>query len=125
MWVTMRGLQLRNSNPELFHRGSYVPLESANSSRHVCAFARSQTGITAQHSETVIVAVPRFSYTLAGGKPIPPMGDIWKNEAIRLPEGSLREFENIFTGERVSAADNTLLCRELFRSFPVAVLVGR
>lgn len=122
MWVTMRILQLRNANPELFHHGSYVPLETSTGNRHLCAFARMRTDAAAQKSQTVIVAVPRFSYTLAGGRPLPPLADVWRNEAIRLPEGASPEFKNILTGESVSGVNGSLLCSELFRSFPVAVL---
>src|SRR6185312_8900465 len=125
MWVTMRILQLRNANPELFHHGSYVPLETSTPNRHLCAFARMRTDVAAQNSQTVIVAVPRFSYTLTGGRPLPPLADMWRNEAIRVPEGASPEFENVLTGEIVSTLDSSLLCSELFRSFPVAVLSGR
>lgn len=125
MWVTMRTLHLRNSDPELFHHGNYESLEASTPNRSLCAFARTRTDAAPQNRQSVVVAVPRFSYSLTGGKLMPPIADVWKNDSIRLPDGAPREFENIFTGETVSAADNSLLCRELFRSFPVAVLSAR
>lgn len=125
MWVTMCMLHFRNSNPELFHHGCYEPLELSTPNRHLCAFARTRTDAAAQRSQSVVVAVPRFTYSLTGGKLMSPIADVWKNDSIRLPAGAPREFENIFTGEMVNSADGSLLCRELFRSFPVVVLSGR
>jgi (1->4)-alpha-D-glucan 1-alpha-D-glucosylmutase len=122
MWVTMRGLEFRRENPSLFHDGSYVPLESSQLNQHVCAFARvhEQDGRT----QVAITAVPRFAYTLMAGKSVPPVENAWGEATLKLPEGAPVEFENIFTGERVHAQDGALLCRDLFRSFPFAILSG-
>jgi len=120
MWVIMRGLEFRREHPELFRTGSYVRLETANASQHVCAFARVRED--KPHARVAIVAVPRFSYTLMSGVPQAPLGEVWGELAINLPEASPLEFENIFTGERVQAKDGRLLCREIFSAFPVCVL---
>ena len=73
-----------------------------------------------------VVAVPRLSYTLMNGAERPPLGDAWGDAELELPPHPSREFENIFTGEiyQTSAA-LTLLCREVFARFPVALLVSR
>ena len=71
-----------------------------------------------------IVAVPRFSYTFMGGGQQPPTGEVWEDLALNLPPGAPLEFENIFTGERIQASNGTLLCRDIFSSFPVCVLSG-
>jgi (1->4)-alpha-D-glucan 1-alpha-D-glucosylmutase len=120
MWITMRAMEFRREHPALFQKGSYLPLENSDSNRHLCAFARvlgKEAG-----SETAIVAVPRFAYTLMGGNLLPPLDQIWSEATIKLPQDSPNEFENIFTGERVRSKDGVLLCNELFRSFPVCVL---
>ncbi|HET9743827.1 MAG TPA: malto-oligosyltrehalose synthase [Terriglobales bacterium] len=119
MWITMRALDFRRECSEIFHHGSYIPLESTGLNHHLCAFARRLD------SEMVIVAVPRFSCTLMGGKPMPPLADVWDDAMIRLPETSAKEFENVFTGERLSAKDGLLPCKDIFRSFPVAILRSR
>ena len=122
MWVTMRGMEFRRDHPDLFHKGSYVPLESSTLNQHLCAFARDYQ----EHgrNEMTIVAVPRLAYTLMGGKPVPPLEHVWEDAAMKLPEGAPEQFENIFTGQRVTAKDGLLLCREVFKTFPVAVLNG-
>jgi len=119
MWVTMRGLELRREQPEVFRRGTYVPLQPSTPTQHVCAFARV---LEEEHTQLAIVAVPRFSYTLMTGVAQPPIGEAWQNLALHLPPGAPLEFENIFTGEKVIAKDGVLLCSDLFSSFPVCVL---
>ncbi|MFL6436899.1 MAG: malto-oligosyltrehalose synthase [Terriglobales bacterium] len=120
MWITMRGLEFRREHPELFHQGGYVPLESSELNQHLCAFARIREGDGGK--DMAIVAAPRLAYTLMGGKPVAPTEHVWGNAALKLPEGAAEDFENIFTGERLHAQDGTLLCRDLFRIFPLCVL---
>ena len=122
MWVTMRGLELRREHSELFRSSSYVPLEPSSHSQHVCVFARALE--REKHVEMAIVAVPRFSYTLMGGAMQSPIGQVWQDAAIKLPQGAPSEFENIFTGEHLHSEDGTLLCRDMFSNFPVCVLRG-
>ncbi|HVH86292.1 MAG TPA: malto-oligosyltrehalose synthase [Terriglobales bacterium] len=122
MWITMRGLEFRREYPGLFQNGTYVPLESSQLNEHVCAFARVHEH--SSRTETAIVAVPRLSYTLMGGKPIPPIEHVWGDASLKLPEGVPEEFENIFTGKRVKAKDHAVLCREMFEELPVCVLSG-
>ena len=122
LWVTTRGLELRRELPELFQKGNYVPLESSHLNQHVCCFAR----VWQAHGEKklAIVAVPRFAYTLMGGKPASNSEDTWDDAAIQLPAEAPEEFENIFTGERLHASEGKLRCADLFRHFPVCVLKG-
>ncbi len=124
MWTTMRALELRREHPELFHEGSYLPLEASEMARHVCAFARVR-GKNAGREEMAIVAAPRFTYSLMNGKTAAPLAEVWGGATITVPEQGPREFENAFTGETVRAEGGSLLCRELFRHFPVALLHGR
>ena len=53
---------LRRDRRDLFHAGHYRPLHASGAKQqHVVAFAREE------HNRIAIVAVPRLSYTLAGG----------------------------------------------------------
>ena len=55
-----------------------------------------------------------------------PLGEIWGDTEFALPPGIEGEFVNLFTGEVVrTTASRTLLCREVFFSFPVALLLSR
>lgn len=123
LWTTMRGLQFLREHRELFRHGAYVPLESSGAKReHAIAFGR----LEPSRDEMAVVVAPRFAYTLMKGAMRPPMGDAWDDARIHLPRSAPTHFVNVFTGEILERqADGTLSCREIFRSFPVAVLAGR
>jgi maltooligosyltrehalose synthase len=72
-----------------------------------------------------IFAAPRFSYTLMNGNPAPPLGEVWAQTELQLPRPAPGHFLNLFTGEVVERSPaGTLLGREIFRHFPVALLAG-
>ncbi|HEX6465789.1 MAG TPA: malto-oligosyltrehalose synthase, partial [Terriglobales bacterium] len=128
MWTLMRVLRFRRNHPELFRGSSYTALEVTEKQEHLCAFVRQANGQSSTSSSTsmMVVAVPRFSYTLMKGRVQAPLAEVWENAELRLPENAPESFENLFTGETLKRGENgTLLCREIFASFPVAVLVTR
>jgi (1->4)-alpha-D-glucan 1-alpha-D-glucosylmutase len=104
----------------LFHDGKYTPLYCTGPKRdHVVAFAREN------HSQVAIVAAPRLSYTLAGGSLLPPLGEIWSTTELPVPSRTSEFLDNVFTGEKIKVTPGrTLLCRELFAHFPVALLIS-
>jgi len=118
LWLTMQALNLRRRHPDLFRLGDYLPLHATRGrEEHVIAFARQHKG------DMAIVAAPRLSYTLMKGREEAPIGAVWGDAEIALPAqiaGSA--LRNIFTGERL-IPENSLLCREVFGIFPVALLV--
>jgi (1->4)-alpha-D-glucan 1-alpha-D-glucosylmutase len=116
LWLTARALNFRRDHQELFQRGEYTALHvTRGREEHVVAFAR-RLG-----EEAAIVAVPRFTYTLMKGKEEAPLGAVWGDSALVLPPGLAgRRIHNIFTGERFEAGES-ILCREIFAGFPVAL----
>ncbi|HET9838269.1 MAG TPA: malto-oligosyltrehalose synthase [Candidatus Angelobacter sp.] len=121
MWTTMQALRLRRERRELFHQGRYRPLQATGAQQqHVVAFAREH------NNQVAIVAVPRLSYTLAGGGAMrAPLGALWGNTEVPVPPRTAEFLENAFTGEKIRvSANRTLLCHELFAHFPVALLVS-
>jgi (1->4)-alpha-D-glucan 1-alpha-D-glucosylmutase len=120
LWTTMQALRLRREHRELFHSGSYTPLYATGSGRdHLVTFAREN------HSQVAIVAAPRLSYTLARGKLQPPIGELWDSTELPVPSRTAEFLENVFTGEKIKVTPaRTLLCRELFAHFPVALLIS-
>jgi (1->4)-alpha-D-glucan 1-alpha-D-glucosylmutase len=117
LWTTMRALRFRRDHSDLFRRGNYIPLFASNHFReHVVAFARQLSG------KSVIVAVPRFAYTLMNGEQRLPLGvEAWKDAVISVPD-NIHGVENVMTGETLNAQHGQLLCREVFARFPVALL---
>ena len=113
LFVTARLLGLRRARPALFAEGDYQPLEigEGRNSDRVCAFSR-------RHGDEVLaVAVPRLTFGLfRDGGP----ADFGATE-IALP--SVQVWRDVFTGEAIEARDR-VRAAELFRQFPIAVLVG-
>jgi (1->4)-alpha-D-glucan 1-alpha-D-glucosylmutase len=117
LWVTMRALSCRHDKRELFRLGRYIPLEPLHGkAEHVVAFAREHAG------DVAVVAVPRLSLTLMKGREEPPIGAVWNDTALPLPPEAIgRRLRNVLTGETIHPGQS-LLCREIFASFPVALL---
>ncbi len=123
LWTTFRALRLRREHPELFRRGQYVPLEVSGSKKiHLFAFAR----IHEAADELAVVAVPRLSHTLMNGALAAPLGEAWEDTELQLPRSAPVHFVDAFTGKILQAdTQRALSGRELFASFPVALLIGR
>jgi len=117
LWVIMLTLNFRRRHQDLFRMGSYLPLHATRGrEEHVLAFARQHEG------ELAIVAAPRLSYTLMKGREEAPVSAAWGDAELTLPPEAVgRQLRNIFTGERLLAGES-MLCREVFGVFPVALL---
>jgi len=118
LWTTMQALRFRREHRELFQFGRYTPLPATGPKRdHIVAFSREHG------SQIAIIAVPRLNYVLAAGSHTPPVGEIWESTELHVPSRTAEFVENIFTGEKTRVtAGRTLLGREIFAHFPVALL---
>jgi (1->4)-alpha-D-glucan 1-alpha-D-glucosylmutase len=116
LYVTAQALRLRRDHPGLFSTGEYLPVEAAGAMReHVFSFAR-------RHGDEIAVAVvPRLVTRLAAGPEGLPLGGVWQDTRLSLPEVDRRmHWRNIFTGRDVSE----LRLSEVFADFPVALLMA-
>ncbi|MGA7885689.1 MAG: malto-oligosyltrehalose synthase [Acidobacteriaceae bacterium] len=115
MWTMHQALQLRNRMPEVFRRGEYVPVPvSENFAKHAIAFTRARR---------VLAVVPRFAWTLMGGRAKVPLGKAWDSGELLVTEMAGAELENLFTGEQVRVSEQgRLRLDEVFAEFPVALL---
>ena len=122
-WTVMGALGARRTHAELFRSGSYLPLYGVGKFReYVAGFAR----FNERTRESAISVVPRLSHTLMRGEMKPPLGDVWADTEVALPPGVEGEFVNLYTGEVLrTSATRTLLCREVFATFPAALLISR
>jgi len=120
LWTIYRALHVRNETQELFRQGDYTAIAAEGKGKeHVVSFAR-------RHQQgAALVAVPRLSFTMLNGEPRLAGAEDWGATLLRTPqEFSSRQFHNALTGESVTVQDNgELLCREVFASFPVALLI--
>jgi (1->4)-alpha-D-glucan 1-alpha-D-glucosylmutase len=120
LWTTLQALRFRSRSGELFRAGNYLPVRAAGAKHeHLVAFARELNWRMA------VTVVPRFVYTLLGGKQELPLGGVWGDTELVLPGNAPERFENVLTGETVECRGGRVLCRELFRSFPLALLSGQ
>jgi (1->4)-alpha-D-glucan 1-alpha-D-glucosylmutase len=111
MFVIERLLRLRNERRDLFARGDYAPCAAGGDfAGCVIAFERRQ------ESGAVLVVVPRLTRRVAFWA----TGDAWGKTSIEVTGGEA-VWRNVFTGAEVSGG--TVLLRDVFREFPVAVLV--
>ncbi len=118
MYVIYRALQARRSNPALFGHGDYRPLYASGRHRQqIVAFLR-RCG-----DACVLAAVPRFFSSLGAAEHWPVGEEVWRDDRLVLPRGVTDEWNNVFTGEIISAG-RKLYLREVFRTFPVALLVN-
>jgi (1->4)-alpha-D-glucan 1-alpha-D-glucosylmutase len=120
LWTISRTLGFRRDNWLIF-RGSYQPVHAAGDRRdNLISFVRQQDRAIA------VTVAPRFSYSMTKGKLAFATGDAWGNTELLLPPTTAEIFENVLTGEVVKVtANGTILARDIFRVFPVALLAGR
>ena len=86
---------------------------------HVVAFARSL------REQRAVTVVPRFALTLLQGELRPPLGDIWGDTMIEIPEAANTTLHNVLTGDEVTIrADGRIKVAEVLQRFPAALLTS-
>ena len=121
LFVTASGLRLRRARPDLFHRGSYVPIAvDGTGEDHVVACAR-QWG-----SDVLLAVVPRL--TTSGQFPGNATGEyLWRDTRLLLPDQwRNRAFRSVLTGAPVkpirTAHGTWITMSQVLAAFPVALL---
>jgi len=115
--LTQAALQQRRRRRTLFLHGAYIPLTTAGRfARHLLAFARIYEG---QYNLTV---APRwFVSVVSPGRA--PLGRVWSDTVIRLPDGFPALWTDVLSGRRHTGRQ-TLSAAAVFTSFPAALLEG-
>lgn len=118
-FVTLVSLRVRRQLAELFTVGEYVPLATTGKyADHVIAFARRHG------NRAAVVIAPRFTVAIGGFGGPPPLGDLWDDTAIQLPDmRSPAAWRDVFTRESLAASSSLLRAADVFRAFPVAILL--
>lgn len=127
LYTTMMGLRLRRRWPELFVTGDYQPVRVEGAfAGHVVAFARST------ETQRMIVVVPRLTVGLVGFGGPEPIGDIWQETRVVLPESCPSRYWDVPLSRQTleasvdsSGAPVTIRVADALRHFPVAFLVSR
>jgi len=115
LFITHKLLQLRQSNPDLFAQGDYLPLMVEGIfSEHIMAFARHHG------SDWLAVVMPLFPARLCHEQGVADVQQInWQDTRVVMPEREPGQWTSVMTGGEIHEA----LIQELFRVLPVAVLV--
>ena len=123
LFLTLRGLNYRKENCQLFQEGAYTPLVSEGRRKEqICAFARHTD------KKAGVVIIPRFLTHISQNAEEVPFGrEIWKDSWVVIPdEMTGGEFFNIFTGETVREdareGEKVLPLDAVLANFPVALL---
>ena len=117
LYVMQKALELRRQHPDLFISAPYAPIEV--DSEHVCAFTRVYGG------GGVLVVVPRLVAGLVEGDERAPIGDVWGEAALTLPDEYTGQVcANLFTGEAVTL-ERQMPLATLLRRFPLGLFQFR
>jgi (1->4)-alpha-D-glucan 1-alpha-D-glucosylmutase len=113
LWVTLKALNFRRSQNDLFINGQYLPLTVSGKDTVAIAYARRVD------KDWVLVVVPLNIVSNARALE----ENTWNDMAIVLPEGAPEAWKNIFTGEVISAKGEISL-EIVFGKFQVALLTS-
>ena len=121
LYLLWKTLNFRRQNPHLLLDGDYTPL-AANGEHERNAFAF----LRRHHDQWITVAVPRWLAAAQAPATLPRLPAYWDTTHLLLPTGSPSEWTNVLTGETVACAGKggkrVLMLRDLFRTWPVALL---
>jgi (1->4)-alpha-D-glucan 1-alpha-D-glucosylmutase len=120
LWLTWRLLALRRERADWFARAGYLPLQARGEhARRVCAYARTGEGAR------LAVVVPRLWLDLVPDGDAWPLGPLWGDARILLPEG-VAAWRNVLTDEegsvRTGERARSVALGEILRTFPLALL---
>jgi (1->4)-alpha-D-glucan 1-alpha-D-glucosylmutase len=121
LYAIWKALNFRRRRPELFSKGDFVELKSSGpGAEYILAMLRHYK------REWVLLVARRWLARATQGQTGDP--DIrWREAAIQLPDSAPWLWENIFTSEKITIADEhakSLRVEQLLNHFPIAVLSG-
>lgn len=118
LFLIARVLEARQQYLNVFQTGTYKPVTVAGQySDRVIAFARSDG------KNTAIAIVPRF-LTGVIQPPQFPLGEVWGDTAIELPQGSGSSWHEVIADGTISGGDKIAI-GQILQHFPVALLIDQ
>ncbi len=122
LYITSRALRFRRALPELFSRGSYVPLRAHGGYRHhVIAFAR-RWG-----AQAAVAVASRYFIKLGFSDKLYGDSSVWNETELLLPQGLAGNvYRDIFTNRifkpKIKQGHSVLPLAEILSCFPVVLL---
>lgn len=123
LFTIYRALDARRRHKELFQSADYIPLAVAGKhARHIVAFAR-RSG-----KQWAITAAPRLLTSVVKSGELPLGKVVWEDTSIEMADMEVGDsapgvWRNVFTDQTIDSAKSISIA-EVFRHFPVALLVG-
>ncbi|MEP6821683.1 MAG: malto-oligosyltrehalose synthase, partial [Chthoniobacterales bacterium] len=117
LFLTLRLLQFRREQPDLFRDATYVPLPATGIHAESCvAFAR-------EHGDKwILVLAPRLTARVG----FPPVGDRWGDTAVELPDAAANgSAVDLFTGRKMQTEGRVLRLSEAMAILPFALYVSQ
>ena len=116
MFLTQRVLRFRREHADLFHRGEYLPLPASGTFAESCvSFVRHVA------DKWIAVIAPRLSSRVG----FPPIGQVWKDTAIELPETFPREnAHDLFICRPICLHEHQVKLEEALSVLPFAVITN-
>jgi (1->4)-alpha-D-glucan 1-alpha-D-glucosylmutase len=116
MFLTQRVLRFRQEHADLFQRGDYLPLHASGTFAECCVSFARQLG-----DDWILVVAPRLS-SLVG---FPPIGELWKDTAIQLPQKfSLDNAHDLFTCRPLRPKDRQVRIADAFSVLPFGLITN-
>jgi len=114
LFLTQRLLRFRREEGDLFERGEYLPLQTSGTFAECCV-----SFLRRFNDKWIMVIAPRLSSRIG----FPPIGELWKDTAIELPETlELEKAHDLFTCRPVSVRDHQVKLAKAFAVLPFAVI---
>jgi (1->4)-alpha-D-glucan 1-alpha-D-glucosylmutase len=116
MFLTERVLRFRREHADLFQSGEYLPVQATGTFAECCiSFARQLAG------KWIVVIAPRLSSRVG----FPPIGEVWKDTGIELPETLPREnAHDLFICRPICSHERQVKLAEVLSVLPFAVITN-
>jgi (1->4)-alpha-D-glucan 1-alpha-D-glucosylmutase len=125
LYLTDRALEFRRLHSDIYEDGSYLPLDCSGAREsNIFAFARIKKG------QWCLTIAPRLTTELAPTARMPLGKNVWQDTALHLPAEAPQDWQNVLTGDQISATavsrrNRVLTVSEVLQRFPVALMAGR
>jgi (1->4)-alpha-D-glucan 1-alpha-D-glucosylmutase len=116
LFLTQRVLRFRREHAEFFQHGEYLPLHATGTFAECCiSFARRLD------DKWIVVITPRLSSRVG----FPPVGELWKDTAIELPEMlSIAQSHDLFICRPVALRKRQVKVADALSVLPFAVITN-
>jgi (1->4)-alpha-D-glucan 1-alpha-D-glucosylmutase len=121
IYAINKALETRRKNHVLFQNGAYVPLKVKGPfSNNVIAFCRKT------EASCAVIVAPRLTAKLTNMERL-PLGDVWGDTFVCLPQGVSKVWREIFTNQSVVSkklgGEGGFYVGDLMHAFPMALLM--